>query len=379
MNNKKIKILYLDFDMAYLLKNRKYTIGGTAVEWYAWLKGFSAIGNDVGLLTWKGTKRYIERDVEFDLVESYNLEKGLPKVRFLTYQLPNLIKAIRKYKPDVLIQAGSNKFGAIAGLCSKFTKVPYVFRVVSDMDVDGRFVKHFPSYMSYFIKKSIQQASIISCQNEYQLQKVKEYYPKIKSYVHYNPFHFNEIEIKKRDDRNYIAWVGNFSFEKNIPELANIATKLSNYKFKIAGKGFEEPDPEVVSAMNKLNNLKNVEFVGYLKNENIPSFLISAICLLNTSRLEGFSNTFLEAWSVGTPVVTTQNVNPDNLVSDNQIGIVAKDYSDLDLKLTELLNLSENEFSVYSQRSISYVKKNHNPLKLAEQFVEDILPIINKV
>ena len=175
MSNKKLKILYLDFDIAYLLKNRKYTIGGTAVEWYAWLKAFSALGNEVGLLTWKGTKEYIQREVEFDLVESYDLEEGLPKVRFLTYQLPNLIRTIKDYNPDVLIQAGSNKFGAIAGLCSMVTKVPYVFRVVSDMDVDGRFAKHFPSYMSYLIKKSIKRASLISCQNKYQLKKVKEY------------------------------------------------------------------------------------------------------------------------------------------------------------------------------------------------------------
>ena len=47
--------------------------------------------------------------------------------------------------------------------------------------------------------------------------------------------------------------------------------------------------------------------------------------LLCTSDFEGFSNVFLEALAVGTPVVTRRHVDPDLIVLRHTLGASAED------------------------------------------------------
>ena len=116
--------------------------------------------------------------------------------------------------------------------------------------------------------------------------------------------------------------------------------------------------------------LNNVEFIGHIKNETIPEFLSKAFCLLNTSRLEGFSNTFLEAWSVGTPVITTKNVNPDEIISDYSLGIVSENYDEIPKILKKLIE--EKQYMGFSKTCSNYVKDHHDPIKLAKIFLQDM-------
>jgi len=69
-----------------------------------------------------------------------------------------------------------------------------------------------------------------------------------------------------------------------------------------------------------LKELPNVKFSGYIKRADMNNFLSEAYALLNTSHFEGFSNTFLEAWAVGTPVISTIYVNPDNIINEKSLG-----------------------------------------------------------
>ncbi len=48
---------------------------------------------------------------------------------------------------------------------------------------------------------------------------------------------------------------------------------------------------------------------------------------LNTSQIEGFPNTFLQAWVRSVPVVTF--FDPDSLVKQRQLGRTAADFDDM--------------------------------------------------
>jgi glycosyltransferase involved in cell wall biosynthesis len=367
--NKKIKILYFDLQLPYLLIGSEKSVGGAAVEWLTWLKAFNKIGCDSALLTWQGAKEQIKNNVEFEIIESYNLNKGIPKLRFLTYQLPMLILSIKKFNPDYIIQECANRFTGILALVTKLLGKPFIHRIASDMDVDERIKKNISKFYLYLYYSGLKNTDFISCQNNYQLNILKNKFPQKPIYLHYNPF---EIKTKYLQNtvREYIAWIGNFRYEKNLPALAIIAKKLKQYKFKIVGKVLDSENLDTQIGLEELEKLNNVEFLGHVNNSVIPEFLSRAYCLLNTSRLEGFSNTFLEAWSVGIPVISTKNVNPDSIITKFNLGIVAETYEEI----PEILNnfISQEQHLKYYENCINYVKKNHDPESIAKKFIIDL-------
>ena len=364
-----MKILYLSWDLPELLKNSDNFCGGAAVEWYSWIKGILANNHKFILLSYKGSIDYIEKRLDFEIIESYDKNKGIKKLRWLYYRFPSLYFAVKKSKPDFTISEGATALSGMLAIISKLLNIPYIYRIANDPDVDDRLksIKGFYDY--HFYKIGLKLTRYIIAQNSYQYNKIKERYPNKKVIILHNPYIIenNDIPISPKN-REYIAWVGNFRYQKNLKALSEIALKLSNYNFKIAGLPYPNLDGETSNALKSLKSLNNVEFVGYIKRSSINNFFKKAKILLNTSRWEGFSNTFLEAWAAGVPVVTTKNVNPDDLISKYKLGLVADDYSDLPDKINEIINAPDYE--EYVKRTHNYVDKHHNPELLAKAMVD---------
>ncbi|MCP5064117.1 MAG: glycosyltransferase [Ignavibacteriae bacterium] len=354
-----------------LLKNADVPVGGAAVEWYTWIRAFRKLGCKFGLLTWEGAKNAVNERYDFDFVESYDLNKGIPKLRLLTYRIPSFYKTIKNYNPDFIMQGCATINTGILAFIAKLLGKPFIHRIGSDMDVDGRIDRTFSKWYLSVYYYGIKNATHISCQNKYQYNILTKKYPQKSISILHNPYFIKEQTFKNDNVKEYIAWVGNFRFEKNLPALAKIAKELPQYKFKIAGTKFAKTDDDSANGLEKLEQLSNIEFVGHITNDSIPEFLSKAYCLLNTSRLEGFSNTFLEAWAVGTPVMSTKNVNPDNIISDFNIGIVAENYEEMPKRLDDLIK--RKDYKKYEERCINYVKDKHDPVKLAEKFLQDMI------
>jgi len=369
---KKIKLLLLDFNLPYLLKDVRYPVGGAAVEWYSWIKGFIKNNIQIGVLTWKGANNYIHKSIEFDLVETYDLNEGIPKLRWAYKRLPSLIKAIKSYDPNFLIQECAGLQTGILGLISKKFNFPFIYRVANDIDADGRYKEHLNIIEQIAFRYGLCKADAIFCQNSYQYRKFKEQFPKKKCVKIHNPFYFEQKlpELIDYIERKYIAWIGIFQHQKNLKGLLEIVRCLPNVDFKIAGKASIHLDKETKKALKDLNLCRNVSFVGYLGRYEILPFLSNAYALLNTSYYEGFSNTFLEAFAAGTPIVTTRNVDPDNIIANNNIGIVKKYFSELPNALVSIIN--DKNYNIRSRKCREYLEKYHDPKTLAKKFIENL-------
>lgn len=206
-------------------------------------------------------------------------------------------------------------------------------------------------------------------QNQYQFNNFKKRFPDKKITIIHNPYKIpTDMNVIKNIERGYIAWIGLFQYQKNMMSLFDIAKELPNQKFKIAGQAINNVDYKTKEAIEKLKLLNNVEFTGYISIENIPGFLFNAKILLNTSFYEGFSNTFLEAFSVGTPVVCSKDVDPDNIIKENNLGRVSDSYSDLPETVTKFLLL--DDIDRIRDNCTKYVTSKHNPKILSETLLE---------
>ena len=373
---KKLKLLYYDFKMPYLIKDADYPIGGATVEWYSWIKGFEENNCDVGVLTWKGSKSYCENsDIQF--IESYCPNKGIRKLRWLYYRMPILYKAIKQYKPDVIIQECAGSDTGIMAFMAMIIGVPFIYRVANDMDIDDRLKKMLSFRDRLLFSFGLKNSSAILCQNSYQYENLLSKFEKSKIHIICNPIYNDRINsINNFSKRNFVAWVGLFQYQKNLPALYEVAKSLPDIEFHIAGrKSSNNLDADTNKALIKLGNCKNVKFVGYLKRKEICPFLSKAYALLNTSHYEGFSNTYLEAFISGTPVVTTVNANPDNLIDEKKLGIVVNEISEF--KQAILTIMKENIFNDFSNNCQKQISKAHNPKVLAKK-VKQIITKIKK-
>jgi glycosyltransferase involved in cell wall biosynthesis len=100
--------------------------------------------------------------------------------------------------------------------------------------------------------------------------------------------------------------------------------------------------------------------------------------LLSTSAYEGFSNTFLEAFAAGTPVVARRAVDPDSIIGRNDLGLVADDAPGLSDAVIRLGAMGDDEYSRLTERCREYVVTNHSGRSKVPELIEAIRPILER-
>ena len=364
-----MKILYFDFSIPYLIKDADYPVGGAAVEWLNWIKGFQENNDKVGVLTWKGANKLLgDKANQFDMVETFGQDEGIRYVRTFNLRLPRFKEAIKNYQPDVVIQGCAALNTGLLSIAASGTNVPFVYRAANDMDADDRYKNRMSRYEAFFYQLGLKKATAIVCQNEYQFENFKKKFPNKPMIILHNPYEALEtVAPKLIDERKYIAWLGVFQPQKNMTALVEIVKALPSHQFRIGGKASSTSmDDATRLALKALEEAPNVTFEGYVKRTQIASFLSSAYLLLNTSHYEGFSNTFLEAFAVGTPIVCPRKVDPDHIIENNRLGMVAEDYDELPACIKRVID--NQDYSEMADRCLEYVVRKHNPKTLAAQF-----------
>jgi glycosyltransferase involved in cell wall biosynthesis len=108
---------------------------------------------------------------------------------------------------------------------------------------------------------------------------------------------------------------------------------------------------------------------GRVPHEDMPRFYRQASVLCCTSLYEGFPNTFLEAWSLGLPVVST--FDPDGVIARHGIGWTTDTVDGVVEHLTRAA-ASPEAWRAASAAAKRYCRENHTPEASASR-LEQIL------
>lgn len=129
---------------------------------------------------------------------------------------------------------------------------------------------------------------------------------------------YTKTQIKAFYDRynlpnKFVLYVGDVTWNKNIPRLVQAATSLS-IPLVLIGKAFTEPGIDMTNSWNKdlvwvqdeVKKAKNIIVPGFVTQKDLVMFYNMATVFVMPSLYEGFGLPVLEAMNCGCPVITTK-------------------------------------------------------------------------
>lgn len=364
-----VSISYVDFDLPYFYSNKDYPLGGTAVEWSNWIEGLVDNNVNVNLISFQGAKKTVSSNVNFEIIEAYKLDKGIPVLRNFYYRFPMLLRAIKKSNSKYIFQQNAGILSGLTALSCFFLGKKFIYRVGSDIDSTNDVKKKLGFIANIMFRFALNRATLILCQNDYQMVNLSKRFSEDKLRKIYNPIKINYSKKNTyTNSSNQVAWIGNFRPVKNIHKIIPIAKQFSELKFKIAGLEFKNMDKFVKQSIDELKRIDNVEFLGYLNRNQIQSLLSSSKFLINTSEYEGLSNTFLESLSAGTPIVSSKNANPDEIITKNNLGIIVNNDEEYITAIQSINDLIDYDTIEY--RAKKFVSVNFEIQIQAKKIIE---------
>jgi len=296
------------------------------------------------------------------LVKSFSPSQNITffkKVRMLW-------KSLKEADSDIYIQA-TYPPGIVALYCF-FNRKKYIKWLSSDKSVNLQDVTQRTTLITkislYF---DIKLAHLIIVQNEYQKEIIERRFRK-KCVLIKNPITIldNSFDFEEKKENN-LLWVGTIRSLKQPDLFLEIAKILPQFKFIMIG-GATNSELDLYNKIQKNSRtISNLSFLGFIPHNKIQKYYFQSSILVNTSIVEGFPNTFLEAWNNSIPVISL-NIDPDEIICKNKLGLHSTTFKQMIFDIEFLLNNDKLRYEL-AMNARKYLKENHDLKKITNQFI----------
>jgi glycosyltransferase involved in cell wall biosynthesis len=243
---------------------------------------------------------------------------GIPGFRFFHPRLGGALKALRAADADIYYVRCAGYMLALVVWLSRRMGRKSVFCGANDPDFDPDGLRRRLSFRDrQMYQWGLRRVEAIVVQNREQKRLLERHYGRTAELIH------NGLPVRERltAPGRDILWVATFKRFK-MPELClELARRLPEERFVMIG-GRSKNNAREAAWFDQLalraRRLPNIEFLGFQPLTRVEERFDQAKLLVNTSRHEGFPNTYLQAWSRGLPVLSF--VDPDNLIEQQRLG-----------------------------------------------------------
>lgn len=239
---------------------------------------------------------------------------------------------IRKIKPDLLHVHYATGNGTLGRLCD------FHPCILSVWGSDVLIAPCESQFMRRIVVKNLMHYDYVCSTSNVLTQAVRNLCPGL-SYLRQIPIgvdtkRFSPDSVQKKDDWITIGTVKTlhpvygidillnaFAIAKNI--LLSSAPEIGKkMRLRIAGDGHQRG--ELMKLSEKLRIAGNVEFLGYVPNDNVPDVLKKMDIFVALSRSESFGVAIVEASSCGLPVVVSRVGGLPEVVHDGFTGLIVE-------------------------------------------------------
>ncbi|NOT97101.1 MAG: glycosyltransferase family 4 protein [Nitrospira sp.] len=158
--------------------------------------------------------------------------------------------------------------------------------------------------------------------------------------------------------KSYVLWVGRGNPLKQPEMFLELAARMPQQRFVMV-VAHENAHFDLLQRVRaRAARLSNLELYEDVSWREIDTYFARARVFVNTSKYEGFPNTFVQAALSATPVVSLL-VDPDGVLGRQQIGVCAGGDFDRLLELTKGLLADSEAIASLGRRARSYALANH--------------------
>jgi glycosyltransferase involved in cell wall biosynthesis len=283
---------------------------------------------------------------------------------------------MRKADADIYYQRTQDSItGVVAAFCRCYQK-KFVFASASEFDCTSDFPYLPQRHARILYRYGLRRAHLVIAQTMMQQRLLRENFS-IDSVVipncaaDYGSLDGAGMVASGRGRR--VLWIGGFAPVKRLELLLDVAEHLGDLQFDVVGDGNRESE-YVQCLLSRAKSLHNVCLHGKVPHARVHEFYRRAAALVCTSHAEGFPNVFLEAWAHGLPIVTT--FDPDNLIVNNAMGIVARDAEGLASGIRTLLGDPQRSRQI-SEAARQYYLENHTIDAVMPRYEKIFREIVN--
>lgn len=274
-----------------------------------------------------------------------------------------------RIRPDVVVVRGG---GVLAGKAAFITRVllgkKFIFSSMHDRESNNTYWQNMSAYRRVFFAYAMRHADLIICQHKGQQKAFQEYFKRDAVVMPTMYPICPESEIAPREAREYVLWVGRLAEWKQPELFIDLARAHPDERFVFVAHG----DASRLAAFSW--GLANITIFGSVPFGNIDRYFRYAKIFVNTSRAEGFPNTFVQAAKNGTPIISLA-VNPDGMLPKYSIGRCAEgDIQRLDKELSLFLH-NDAVWQEASRNGYRYAAEHHNIISIIHTYKKMFLSL----
>lgn len=344
----------------------QHGVGGAELQQTLLAKALAAQGHDVSMVVadygqpdgavWDGIKTY----------KACRPDAGLPILRFIHPRWTSLWAAMKRARAEIYYTSCA---GALLGQVVLFARLhgaKVIFRVASNSDCDpaSLLVRYWRDRRLYHY--GLRRADLVLAQTaEQQRTLLKNFRRDSRVVASMTEANGRRRQFEERDIA--VLWVGNIRALKRPEVLLEAARTLPRFKFHIIGGPIPGSEGLYEQIRATAARTANVLFHGPVSYHDIGEFYERARVFVGTSEIEGFPNTYLQAWARGTPVVAF--LDPDHLIASRGMGRAVTTLAQMCAGIVELSD-NRHAWEIASHRSREYMDNRFSVTRMTAPYAQ---------
>jgi glycosyltransferase involved in cell wall biosynthesis len=295
----------------------QHGIGGEQVQQSLLAKAFVRRGFPVFMVVgdygqqdgaiWSGVQTY----------KAYSAHEGIPVLRFVYPRWTKLWAGLRRAAADVYyVSCAAAQVGQVAMWAARNNR-RMIFRIASDSDCepDRLLIPFWRDRKLY--EYGLRRAAAILAQSARQQALMQRNYG-LHSSVAYMLVDVPERQLSLAERDISLLWVSNIQQLKRPEAFLELARRLNPFTASMVGGAQPRAHDLFQQIRARAASVGNLTFHGRLPYRATSQVFDRARLLVNTSEIEGFPNTFLQAWIRGVPVISF--FDPDDVIRREGLG-----------------------------------------------------------